>query len=264
MPALGDEAVPIAEPHPERAGWTHAHPLRLVTGVIGACDVCGRNVNSGERVLDCRPCNFYACTKCAEKRQISAPFEVTVREFTGKRHEHIRLSPEDTVLGFKAKVQQLTGTDPDRQRLLVEGGDGKPLDDGKAELHPLACPGLADGALVHMTVQDATTAARRRKERQGQAERQWEETNAELIRAEATREGRMLGFMLVVAAGMGAGSVAPAGAVGPGVVCILLAIATVRPLAQARHHFGRSACAGRCAVWSFLPPSPDRHCHAAT
>ena len=239
---LGDEAVPIAEPQPEpepekepaqkkpeRAGWTHAHPLRLVTGVIGACDVCGRNVDSGERVLDCRPCNFYACTKCADKRQIGAPFEVTVREFTGKRHEHIRLSPEDTVRAFKAKVQQLTGTEPDLQLLVVEGGDGKPLDDGKAELHPALCPGLKDGALVHMTAQDATTAARRREERAEQAEGQWEKMNAAYVRAEVTKEVKGLGLMLGFFVAAVAGS-AHAGAVGPMVACVLLMIVAVRPL----------------------------------
>ena len=74
-----------------------------------------------------------------------------------------------------------------------------------AELHPALCPGLKDGALVHMTAQDATTAARRREERAEQAEGQWEKMNAVYVRAEVTKEvkalGLMLGFFVAAVAG---------------------------------------------------------------
>lgn len=47
--------------------------------------------------------------------------------------------------------------EPDAQRLLIEGGDGQPLEDDSAQLG--TCAGMKSGALIHFMMQDA--AARR-------------------------------------------------------------------------------------------------------
>lgn len=40
---------------------------KLVPHIVpckGACDVCGRVIEAGMQVLDCRPCNWYTCDRC--------------------------------------------------------------------------------------------------------------------------------------------------------------------------------------------------------
>ena len=91
---------------------------------------------------------------------------IAVREFTGTVHPVIvDLSTED-VNSLKVKVQAVTGTVPDAQCLVVEGGDGKPVEDGTQKLR--YCAGLESGALVHMAMQDEEQARVRRAEREAE------------------------------------------------------------------------------------------------
>lgn len=40
------------------------HMLQPWTAKPGACDGCGRKVNKGDKVMDCRTCNWYLCDTC--------------------------------------------------------------------------------------------------------------------------------------------------------------------------------------------------------
>jgi hypothetical protein len=74
----------------------------------------------------------------------SAWTPISVREFTGKIHplavDVNRSGLDQAVSDLKAKVQTATGVTPDAQCLIIEGGDGKPLDDDTKKLR--ACVGL--------------------------------------------------------------------------------------------------------------------------
>ena len=43
------------------------HALTQYSSLGGFCDVCRRAVLNGEQVMDCRPCNWYMCSECAER-----------------------------------------------------------------------------------------------------------------------------------------------------------------------------------------------------
>eukprot|EP00405_Crypthecodinium_cohnii_P022576 CAMPEP_0206471634 /NCGR_PEP_ID=MMETSP0324_2-20121206/31689_1 /ASSEMBLY_ACC=CAM_ASM_000836 /TAXON_ID=2866 /ORGANISM="Crypthecodinium cohnii, Strain Seligo" /LENGTH=559 /DNA_ID=CAMNT_0053946015 /DNA_START=66 /DNA_END=1745 /DNA_ORIENTATION=+ len=43
------------------------HGLCFVKARRGSCDGCGQRVQDGDRVLECRPCNFYLCRKCTRE-----------------------------------------------------------------------------------------------------------------------------------------------------------------------------------------------------
>jgi hypothetical protein len=43
------------------------HALTQYSSLGGVCDVCRRAVLVGEQVMDCRPCNWYMCSECAER-----------------------------------------------------------------------------------------------------------------------------------------------------------------------------------------------------
>lgn len=96
----------------------------------------------------------------------SAWTPISVREFTGKIHplavDVNRSGLDQDVSDLKAKVQTATGVTPDAQCLIIEGGDGKPLDDDTKKLR--ACVGLKSGALVHLTMQDEEKGRARREE----------------------------------------------------------------------------------------------------
>jgi hypothetical protein len=101
---------------------------------------------------------------CASSQARSTP--ISVREFTGKIHplavDVNRSGLDQDVSDLKAKVQTATGVTPDAQCLIIEGGDGKPLDDDTKKLR--ACVGLKSGALVHLTMQDEEKGRARREE----------------------------------------------------------------------------------------------------
>ncbi|CAK0849804.1 unnamed protein product [Prorocentrum cordatum] len=40
------------------------HPLLAKAARAGTCDKCGKGVQEGECVADCRRCDWYACTRC--------------------------------------------------------------------------------------------------------------------------------------------------------------------------------------------------------
>ena len=117
----------------------------------------------------------------AEKVARSVP--ITVREFTGKV---LPFSVEDNVSDLKAKVQTATGAPSDAQRLIVEGGDGKPLEDGTQRLSE--CVGLESGALVHLIMQDEGQGRARREAREATREA---EREAELAVKRAARDAEL-------------------------------------------------------------------------
>lgn len=69
---LNTEGVgPDAQPPPPADVGTAAgmrceagHLLQFSTASAGTCDRCGRPVQSGEKLLDCRSCNYYLCFGC--------------------------------------------------------------------------------------------------------------------------------------------------------------------------------------------------------
>ena len=65
-------------------------------------------------------------------------------EFTGNVHPLV-INLNKDVGDLRTKVQTATGATPDAQCLIVEGGDGKPLEDGTQMLGD--CVGLESGAL---------------------------------------------------------------------------------------------------------------------
>merc|ERR1719210_840144 len=68
--------------------------LQPWTAQAGTCDGCRRGVMRGERVMDCRPCNYYLCEAChpsANKQEedstiwtaVSALFDATSHGMSG-------------------------------------------------------------------------------------------------------------------------------------------------------------------------------------
>lgn len=45
------------------------HPLKPWAARQGTCDGCGKRVQEGESVMDCRLCNWYVCLACVDKGQ---------------------------------------------------------------------------------------------------------------------------------------------------------------------------------------------------
>jgi len=67
----GEGVGPDAQPSPPADDGTVAgmrceagHRLQFSTASAGTCDRCGRPVQSGEKLLDCRSCNYYLCFGC--------------------------------------------------------------------------------------------------------------------------------------------------------------------------------------------------------
>ena len=91
------------------------------------------------------------------------PLELTVRQLTGQTLP-VRADTTDSVLELKVQIQTLTGLEPDAQCLVVEGGDGIALDLDHVTLG--SCTGLKNGAMVHLTMQDASRHRREREQRE--------------------------------------------------------------------------------------------------
>lgn len=48
------------------------HSLQVADAPQGTCDGCGRRVEAGEKVSDCRMCNWYLCATCRPQKQSSS------------------------------------------------------------------------------------------------------------------------------------------------------------------------------------------------
>ena len=59
-PSLKEEG----ELMPLRSKCKNGHILRPYEAKGGTCDVCTGTCPKGTLVMDCRPCNYYVCTKC--------------------------------------------------------------------------------------------------------------------------------------------------------------------------------------------------------
>ena len=92
------------------------------------------------------------------------PFSIRVSSITGATE--LEVTARQTAAQLRRLIQTKLGTAPDEQKLRLEGGESKPLDNDEGRLSvPLGACGVKEGSVIHLTPQDGAKAAERRKRR---------------------------------------------------------------------------------------------------
>ena len=95
---------------------------------------------------------------------IDLPFSIRVSSITGATE--LEVTAQQTAAQLRRLIQTKLGTAPDEQKLRLEGGESKPLDNDEGRLSvPLGACGVKEGSVIHLTPQDGAKAAERRKRR---------------------------------------------------------------------------------------------------
>ena len=102
----------------------------------------------------------------AQSNDTGDAFDIEVKELTG-RILKVTINADDDVRALKARIQEKTGTEPDRQCLCVvlpgQASGAVPLEDETLQLGEC---GVCRGAQLNLTAQDPQQAAARRAERE--------------------------------------------------------------------------------------------------
>ena len=95
---------------------------------------------------------------------LHVPFSIRVSSITGATE--LEVTAQQTAAQLRCLIQTKLGTAPDEQKLRLEGGESKPLDNDEGRLSvPLGACGVKEGSVIHLTPQDGAKAAERRKRR---------------------------------------------------------------------------------------------------
>ena len=98
------------------------------------------------------------------KSEDTTRFRIRVSSITGGAE--LEVTAQQTVAELRRLIQTKLGTAPDEQKLRLEGGESKPLDNDEGRLSvPLGACGVKEGSVIHLTPQDGAKAAERRKRR---------------------------------------------------------------------------------------------------
>lgn len=98
---------------------TKGHLLQPWTAKPGTCDGCHRKVNRGDKVMDCRQCNYYLCQECHPQEQFGYGDSMwdTLYSVVDAATLEVTELAKDLSEGFDAAVSVVTCSAPTKDKL---------------------------------------------------------------------------------------------------------------------------------------------------
>lgn len=92
------------------------HMLQPWSAKAGACDGCCKTVQKGERVMDCRACNYYLCEACHPQEQDSLSNSLlgTLNSILDAAAQEVAELAEDMSVGMETAVSVFSCTAPEK------------------------------------------------------------------------------------------------------------------------------------------------------
>ena len=110
--------------------------------------------------------NARAAQEAKRHQQSAAVAQLRIRVSSITGATELEVTAQQTAAQLRRLIQTKLGTAPDEQKLRLEGGVPKPLDNDEGRLSvPLGACGVKEGSVIHLTPQDGAKAAERRKRR---------------------------------------------------------------------------------------------------